>query len=285
MRQATGNLKPFAPRRWEAPIIVRDNPVRDSNELHIATDVYAGAETFISWAVTNPGPHTINQAFFVDLYFNGNVVQRWWNKSGVSRNGAYITDGWSGISTVIRPYSGTHTLKLVVDPTNLVLETDETDNTFEITFDWLEPSGSLPPAIPLDIFDLLPHTPPGWTDSLVANAIIGARNSDELRVDLRSYVSYAFTNPGTIDVAEGLIVPVYLYLDDMLVNVDYWSSLPAGETLVMADWPGLYDAVHVSEGPHRLRIEIDPLNQVLEIDEANNTYEVEFVWGPPLTSP
>ncbi|MCH9039611.1 MAG: hypothetical protein IIC23_09475 [Chloroflexi bacterium] len=285
VRRATGNLKPFSPRRWEAPIVVRNSLVDDSDDPHVGSDVYVGADTFISWAVTNEGPHSINQRFFVDLYFNGAVVQRWSNESGVSRKGAYVTDGWAGLSTVIRPYSGKHTLKLVVDPTDLVRETDETDNTFEMTFDWMEPFGSLPPAVPLDIFDLSPKTPEGWSNAIVANAIIDATSSGNLSVGLQTYISYAFTNLGAADVPEDILVPVYLYFDDVLVNIEYWRGLPAAGTVVRSSWPGLYDAVHVSEGRHRLRIDIDPINQVLEIDEANNALEVEFVWGPPVAAP
>lgn len=256
--------------------------MKDSNDLHVASEVYADEDTFISWAVTNLGPYSINQGFFVDLYFNGVVVQRWSNESGVSRNGAFVTNGWNGLSNVITPYSGRHTLKLVIDPTNLVMETDETDNTFELTFDWLEPIGSLPPAVPPDIFDLSPYTPDGWSDAIVASAIIEARTSSNLNVNLRTYLSYAFADYEASDVPETTIVPVYLFFDDVLVHIDYWQGIPGSGSVVQADWPGLHEAIHVREGRHRLRIEIDPLNQVLEIDESNNSYEVEFVWAPPI---
>ena len=285
MRGPTGNLKPFAPRRWEAPLVVRDSLVRDSDDLHVNSEVNVGGDTFISWAVTNLGPQSINQGFFVDLYFNGVVVQRWKQENGVSRNGAFITSSWAGISTVIKPFYGRHTLKLVVDPTDLIAETDETDNTFEYAFDWLEPAVGLPPSPPVGIFDLLPHVPEGWPDAIIANAIIDSTSNGLLSVNLQTYIRFAFANRGVTDVPEGTRFAVYLYFDDVLVNISYWEGVPAAEASAVATWDGLYEAVHVEPGPHKLRIEIDPLNQVLEINEVNNTYEVEFVWSPPVGAP
>lgn len=263
---------------------MRDSLIERSDEQHIGSDVYVGSDTYISWAVTNLGPQSINQSFFVDLYFNGVMVQRWRNEKGVSRNGFYIIDGWVRLPELITPFSSTHILTLVVDPTNLVLETDETDNTFELTFDWLEPSGSLPPPVPSGLFDLAPQTPEGWSGEIVATSIIDDTISGNLSTNLRTYISYAFTNVGD-DVPESTVIPVYLYFDDLLVDVEYLPGIPASKMPFTVTWSGLHDAVDVSEGSHRLRIEIDPLNTVLEVKESNNTRELEFVWGLPAVAP
>ena len=95
-----------------------------------------GSTSFVSWAVANKGEISIEELFFIDLYFDGVEVARW---SG-SRLGStflnVITD-WDGLSDVVRLSPGEHTLKLVVDPTNLIRETDENDNEVELEITWL----------------------------------------------------------------------------------------------------------------------------------------------------
>ncbi|HIM91678.1 MAG TPA: hypothetical protein EYM52_13275, partial [Dehalococcoidia bacterium] len=41
-----------------------------------------------------------------------------------------------GLSEVVRLTPGEHTLKLHVDPHNLIDESDETNNSYEVTFMW-----------------------------------------------------------------------------------------------------------------------------------------------------
>jgi hypothetical protein len=92
VRQPTGNLVPFAPRMCDASIIVTSTRADDPSEVNLNTEVYAGEDTFISWAVTNLGPLSINQTFFVDLMLYGVVIKRWTSERGGSRNGNYFVD-------------------------------------------------------------------------------------------------------------------------------------------------------------------------------------------------
>ena len=89
-----------------------------------------GSTTYVSWAVANKGDVAVNELFFVDLLFDGVAVARW---SGIRLDTvslSVITD-WDSLEDVVRLTPGDHTLKLIVDPTNLIHETDETDNEIE----------------------------------------------------------------------------------------------------------------------------------------------------------
>ncbi len=82
---------------------------------------------------------------------DGVVIERSTSERGVSRNGNYFVDNWSDIGSLIRPYSGLHIFKLIVDTINLFLETNESDNSFEYIFKWLEPACSRLPPVSLSI--------------------------------------------------------------------------------------------------------------------------------------
>ena len=276
---------PFAPRNWEAAVVVTSIRADGPRAAHLSGEVYAGEDTFISWAVTNLGSQSINQAFFVDLMLDGVVIKRWTNERGVSRNGNYFVDDWRDIGSLIRPYSGLHTPKLIVDPTNVVLETDESDNSFEYVFEWLEPADSRPPPVPQGIFDLASAVPERWPESVIASTIIGGTTNGDLSVNLQTHVSYGFRNLGETELSALTIIPVYMYFDEVLVNIEYLHGNEVTEDGVTVTWGGLHKAVHISEGRHRLTIEIDPLNQVLEINETNNVKEADFVWGPAVANP
>ena len=75
--------------------------------------------------------------FFVDLYIDDVFVQRW-RGSGVQADRVRFIDSWIGLEIRVRPGPGSHTLKVIVDSTDLVPELDESDNTFEREFVWEE---------------------------------------------------------------------------------------------------------------------------------------------------
>ena len=85
--------------------------------------------TFISWAVTNIGPGNISDDFFVDLLYDDVVVERWIVRGMPKNNSASITD-WVELETRVNITAGEHKLKLVVDSTDLIPETNESDNVF-----------------------------------------------------------------------------------------------------------------------------------------------------------
>ena len=55
--------------------------------------------------------------------------------------------------------------------------------------------------------------------------------------------------------------------------------MPSNRLLWSEDWDGLADLVTIDQGPHTLRMVIDPDNAVVETNEDDNVYEKTFVWS------
>jgi hypothetical protein len=123
---AKPNLEPYTPSGWDYPIV--PSSVRGTTSVNT---LYAGQPTYIDWAVANVGNATASSKFYTYIYLDGKRIAYWYTTS--LRNGyyTYIRD-WA--FTVDSP--GDHTLKIVVDATGNIDESNESDNTWERTFSW-----------------------------------------------------------------------------------------------------------------------------------------------------
>ena len=87
--------------------------------------LYAGSQTYVDWAIQNNGLGSTSNSFTIDYYLDntwiGNDI-----KSGLNANTSYTHADWP--FTVATP--GSHTLKMVIDSGNNVVESNEGDNTF-----------------------------------------------------------------------------------------------------------------------------------------------------------
>jgi len=101
---------------------------------------------------------------------------------------------------------------------------------------------------------------------------------------LQTHISYRFRNLGETELSAGTILPVYMYYDEVLVYIEYLHGNGVTEGALPVNWGGLHKSVYISEGGHRITIEIDPLNQVLETNETNNVIEADFLWGPAVAN-
>ena len=232
--------------------------------------------TYISWAAINNSPYTIDYTFYVDVYLDDLLAERW-PSDGIGAYQPISVIDWGGLAARMRLRPGAHVLKLVVDSTNLVPETDESDNVYELEFTWapstIDPTFPLPTKLP----DLVPSTPNGWTDSLIATSYPGDFVDGPLSVNVPTYIRFGFRNQGLASIPGG--VWVYLYLDDILVSAQLGGGLLAEETAGSSEWADLFDVVNVTPGVHTLRLEVDATNLVMELDEQNNTVEKQFTWG------
>ena len=244
--------------------------------------------TLISWAIGNDGPYTVNDSFYVDLYFDGVVVERW-TSAGMATNLFASITGWTGLADLVRLTPGIHKLKLVVDSTGLIAETDETDNTFEGEFTW----GGDPPALPAvtRLPDLAPFAPEDWSGPIVATSYASDTVDGPLSVAVPAYIGYSAENRGLSSTAQE--VWVHLYLDDVLVDIGSWNGLLVDERLGAPGWSELYAVTNVSPGEHTLRLVVDPNDLIPESDEKNNVVERVYQWGagavpakpPPTVEP
>ncbi|MDP6102514.1 MAG: CARDB domain-containing protein [Dehalococcoidia bacterium] len=242
------------------------------------TELSVDGTTYISWTVINDSRSNIDYTFFVDVYLN-NVLAERWKSDGIGANQLISVTDWEALSTRVKLQPGTHKLKLVVDPTDLIPETDETDNVYELEFTWKPSAAVFPESTPAPIRlpDLIPSVPNGWSDSLVATSYRGDNTNGPLSVNVPTYISYGFQNQGLSSFERDIWA--YLYLDDILVSAQVGGGLLAEETVGSAQWAELFDVINVTPGVHTLKLEVDPTNLITEADESNNTVEQRFTWG------
>ncbi|HBD83808.1 MAG TPA: hypothetical protein DC056_07365, partial [Dehalococcoidia bacterium] len=123
-------LAPVAPPGWPAPIIA---------------SAYSGAKlqgplsmnelSYIRYALENQGLASTPDNVHTKLYYDGKLVSKeFW--SGTIMDNQVTRSEWAGLSEVVRLTPGEHTLKLIVDPHNLIDASDETNNNYEVTFMW-----------------------------------------------------------------------------------------------------------------------------------------------------
>ncbi|SVD70309.1 uncharacterized protein METZ01_LOCUS423163, partial [marine metagenome] len=262
-----------APNGWSSPLVMIDNPKSVQS-----SDLFVDEEIFISWTVSNDSRMDINQLFFVDLYFDDFFLSRWHIAGLKSKSWVSLID-WEGLKNHVKATTGSHLLKLVIDPTDWVAETDETDNVYEIAIEWLSDTLQLNGGDQLvgKLPDLVPVTPKQWEGTIIASSYSGAVVNGSLSVRDTTYISYAFKNAGSISIPEN--VWVHLYLDDVLLVQTGGAGLLAEQTVEGSEWPGLFDTVNILPGRHTLRLELDPNDLITEADEGNNSIEQTFTWG------
>ena len=94
--------------------------------------------------------------------------------------------------------------------------------------------------------DLAPAACKGWPVAEVASTIIGDTTNGDLSVNLQTYISYGFRNLGETILSVGTIIPVCMYYDEVLVNIEYLHGNGVTESALTVNWGGLHKAVHIS---------------------------------------
>jgi hypothetical protein len=251
------------------------------------TPVTPDQGSYLSWAIDNPTQEDATETFYVDILLDGVVLDRWISDGLEADRSGVFTD-WERLDSLARLEPGEHTLTLIVDSTNLVSETDESDNTFETTLVVLANSDNSdegPP--PTRLPDLAPFVPSNWPAPIVASAYSDGKLLGPLSANVLTYVRYSFMNQGRASAPEN--VYTQLYYDGVLVSKEFWSGAILGDEVVRQEWDGLAETVRVTPGEHTLKFLIDPHNLIMESDETNNSYEVTLLWGsgevPPLIVP
>jgi hypothetical protein len=272
------NLRPKAPGGWGAPLLVANESGIQKN-----TDLYEDEQVFVSWAITNEGPADVQSLFFVDLTLDGVMLDRWRNNQ-LPEGFIGSAPDWSQLLEKVHPDAGPHTIGIVVDPTNLLPESDETDNTYEQEFTWLPSRSSAEPTqVPNRLPDLQPKASDGWGTALIATSYQGDSEVGPVSVDSTTYVKLGMENRGLVSVGDD--VSVHLLLDGMTVRELTWSGLVSGQTVKSSEWDDLLSMVSLTEGAHTLTMVIDPHNAIRESNEDNNTLELELEWATGAVEP
>jgi len=181
---------------------------------------------------------------------------------------------------------------MVVDPGDLVVESDEENNTYEKQLTW--GTGPVPPRpistpapaptapAPLTLPNLVPAWKYGWDGPIIVSNEEGTHHNGGLTVGRRTFIDVAVRNLS--GVAATAPFTVRLYFDGVEVYTFEGSSyFEPGTTRFWEDWDELSESVEISEGAHTLKMAIDPDDNVQEASEDDNVYEKTLVWGADQT--
>lgn len=237
-------------------------------------------------ALTNEGADDISQTFYIDLKYDGIFVERFRNDGLQSKFSSSVTD-WPALQEHVRVNPGDHVIELIIDSTNLIEESIESDNTITTEFVVVDDQGNFSAkATPQEkLPDLIPATPDNWSAPIIATSYSGSTVDGPLSVDETTFVRFAAQNAGQASSSEN--VWTYLFIDDLLVDSAIWRGALADQTLRSLERTSLSEVVRISPGPHTLRLEIDPTNLIAESDETNNVFERQLIWeaGPVPEQP
>lgn len=112
---------------WQYPIV--PSSVRETSVVNM---LYAGAPTYIDWGLTNNGDTATGGNTFGDLYIDGTRYGHY-DFGDVTPGLSWAFFDW--METIATP--GWHTLRVVVDPDNLIAESNENNNTWQGQFYWV----------------------------------------------------------------------------------------------------------------------------------------------------
>ncbi len=200
------NLALFTPQDWEDSIKLDALP----SEEEVLSNP---RDPRIQIAYNNVGLSSIRQFFLVQMRLD-NVLIAKFSQQGLVSNGAVITPPWRKLLDIIHLTIGFHTITIQLDPTNLVQETDETDNFASLRFYW---GGDPPPAAPTTYLSedtqpkIVAYAPTGWSGPLIVTSYPGKTGAlGPVYRDGDAFVSWAIINEGTGSLDGPFIVDLLL---------------------------------------------------------------------------
>ena len=143
----------------------------------------AGQTVFLDLVVANQSAIDAKTPFTADLFFDGSRIKSFEFSGTTGREALRFFEDWSGLTQEVSVTPGPHTLRLVIDPSDAVVESDESDNVFEKTLVW-------------DAFEV-PATPPVEYAASQLLEMLGGLNA---RIDDKTPVVSAESDSLSVDV-------------------------------------------------------------------------------------
>ncbi len=210
-------------------------------DIYPPTSTVGGQDSIITARIDNNGNANAGP-FYVYMYIDGEYVTSWYYSSGLpsrsySEPYVILTGGL---------IAGAHNIQFIVDATNTVMESNESNNTRMETFTWT----GTPDLEVTDIYD-------------PTSVISGTNTTIKARV---TNIGYANAGPFWLD----------MYIDGQYVaSWDFTSGLPA----ISYSEPYVTITGGLVNGIHAIRFIADSLNEVAESNEANNERTESVTWS------
>lgn len=245
---------------WQAPVVNPPANLSITIDSVIATATASGADTTITYTVTNSGVDP-SGSFTVDLWANSGVIPAIGTTGDISVNHSSLLSATSLTNTITVPTSVTSgTAYTIVDSLNTVIESNETDN-ISTAKTWQIPPTSAPADLSITI------------DSMVATGSTTGNSID---------ITYTVKNLGTETSAS--------------FNVDLWSNLAISPTMgdlgeltaTLAGLAGNGSVTQTISLPTTLASGlayaiVDTTNAIIESNESNNS--ASGSWQVPVSNP
>jgi hypothetical protein len=244
------NLTPYAPSGWSNPVVPSD-----VTGTHTTGNLIAGQPTYIDWAVINNGDADITGPVVYELRIDGTAQKRW-QSDGLKQGFYTSTEDYAATLS-----AGSHTITIVADPDNAIVETNENDNSFTFTGTW-----TAPPRV-----NLTPYTPSGWSNPVVPSDVTGTHTTGKLIAGQPTYIDWAVTNNGDADITGPVIYE--LRIDGVAQKRWQSDGLKQGFYSFNEDY-----GVTLSAGSHTITIVADPDNAIAETNENDNSFTFTGNW-------
>ena len=246
----TPNLTPYQPSGWSDKIVVSKTAGTntDSTSLGPADSLY------VDWAEINTGSGATTGSFSTELYVDG-VLRNTWVTGAIMNPNVFLRAFDYAIGALP---AGTHTLRIKLDSTGAIAESNESDNEYTKTIT----------VVGVTLPNLVPYQPSGWSDKIVVSTTTGTNtDSGPLSPADSLYVDWAEFNAGNGATTGSFSTE--LYVDGVLRNTWVTRAIMNPNTFLRAfDYPiGTLPA-----GTHTLRIKLDSTGAITEGNELDNEY-------------
>jgi hypothetical protein len=236
----------------------------------------------LDWFIENEGPENVVGSYFIDIYLDEILTERWAG-GNISPNHFLFVEGFTELLELFNLTPGTHTVKLVADPTNQINESSDDDNRLGTEFIW--EGQAAPTPIPGErLPNLSLNSGTGNPAPMTVAPFTGAVSSGGLSIHGDTHISISILNDSPVSIDQKF--SVHIFFDDIVVRRAEYAGLLGGNTLLL-DWDGLGSVVPITAGVHTLKLVVDATGIVTESNEDDNSFELELVWGAdsPLPAP
>lgn len=241
------NLTYYTPPGWSDAIVVSPDQYCNTTPANL----YVDETMYINWAIVNNGQATTGDSYFTILCVDRDTI------------GYYpyppLDAGVIDSFYFNEPYDfseGYHTVKIIIDGLGYITESNESDNQYQKTFQFITPRPNL-------TF----YTPYEWdTSVIISHGPAVFHSADMFYSGEPAYLHWAMVNNGVTPSSES---STCLYIDDMASLYMCWNvpGLQIGQP-----YQKTAQQVNLAPGWHQLILRIDDGGAVDESNETDNLY-------------